>query len=397
MDIAIAGSGTAGLAVAALLARDSHKVTLFERFDEAQPVGSGLMLQPTGMAVLGALNRRDEALARGARIERLHGVADGRIVLDVRYASLRRPDGFGLAIHRADLFDLLHGAALAAGAAFRTGRSVTAAAAGSLHFEDGSREGPFDLVIDATGSRSPLAGEAATPLAYGALWTTVEGIDGLVPSDTLSQRYHRACQMAGLLPLGRGANGANRTALFWSLRADRYDATMAAGTTAWRAAWTELWPETAAFAEAVPAIETMTFARYAHRTRRAPVADRLVHIGDSWHSTSPQLGQGANQALLDAYALAVALRGNGPLQDRLDRAIASRRRHVGLYQAMSHWLTPVYQSDGRLVPLLRDWLVGPLSSIWPVPQVQARMVSGLVGRPLERLGLGGPCTTGTDV
>ena len=69
------------------------------------------------------------------------------------------------------------------------------------------------------------------------------------------------------------------------------------------------------------------------------------------------------------------------------RLIALRQRHVRLYQSMSRLLTPVYQSDGRVVPLLRDRLVGPLSSVWPVPHMQAAMVAGLVGAPLSRLGL----------
>lgn len=67
--------------------------------------------------------------------------------------------------------------------------------------------------------------------------------------------------------------------------------------------------------------------------------------------------------------------------------IGLRRRHVRLYRALSRLLTPVYQSDGRVVPWLRDWLVGSVSRMWPVPQIQAAMVSGLVGNPLKRLGL----------
>lgn len=46
LDIAIAGAGPAGLAAALYLKRAGHRVTIFERFDEPKPVGSGLILQP---------------------------------------------------------------------------------------------------------------------------------------------------------------------------------------------------------------------------------------------------------------------------------------------------------------------------------------------------------------
>lgn len=396
LNIAIAGSGTAGLAAAAMLARDGHRVTIFERFDAARPIGSGLMLQPTGMAVLSAMGLRDGAIARGARIERLHGLAAGRTVLDVRYDYLRRPDGFGTAIHRADLFHLLHGAAVGAGAEIETGREVTSCDERWLHFAHGPADGPFDVIVDATGCRSPLGRQPSIPLSYGALWTSIGAIPGLVPNDTLSQRYWRAHRMAGLLPLGRGGGTHDRIALFWSIRADRHDALIRAGIEEWRESWRALWPETGAYADAVPSLDTMSHAQYSHRTLAAPASGRVIHIGDSWHSTSPQLGQGANQALLDAFALARALRAHDDVDQALGAAIAARRLHVHLYQAMSRLLTPVYQSDGRMVPALRDWVVGPLSTLWPVPQIQAAMVAGLVGRPLDSLGLSGPCAAGAE-
>lgn len=75
LDVAIAGCGPAGLATALLLHRDGHRVTLFERFDAPRPVGSGLMIQPTGFAVLQQLGLTDALLDHGARVDRLHGQA----------------------------------------------------------------------------------------------------------------------------------------------------------------------------------------------------------------------------------------------------------------------------------------------------------------------------------
>src|ERR1700761_105367 len=101
-QIAILGCGPAGLAAALLLARDGHRVTLFERFDSPRPLGSGLMVQPVGLAVLGELGL-GHIRALGARIDRLIGHAEPskRTALSVRYEALGRRAGYGVGVHRA--------------------------------------------------------------------------------------------------------------------------------------------------------------------------------------------------------------------------------------------------------------------------------------------------------
>lgn len=381
-DIAVAGCGVAGLAAAILLHRDGHRVTLFERFEQPRPVGSGLMIQPTGLAVLDRLGLADATIAAGARVDRLFGEAGdtGRTVLDVRYAALGG-SRFGIGIHRARLFGVLHDAMTREGITVEAGRTVVAADDGQVSFADGSNAGRFDLIVDALGARSALTHEAGRSLAYGALWATVPWVPGF-DAHALQQRYRAASVMVGVLPVGNDA-----ATFFWSLRADRLDAWRATGLDAWKRDVAALWPATAPLLDAVIDAEQLTFAHYAHRTLRHPAAPRLIHIGDAWHSTSPQLGQGANMALLDAWALAHALRDAPAVDEGVARAVALRRRHVRVYQAMSALFTPVYQSDSRVLPALRDWLVGPLSKLWPATRIQAAMVSGLVGDPLRPLGL----------
>lgn len=51
LKIAVAGRGPGGLAAALLLRRDGRAISLFERFEQPRPPGSGLMIQPTGLAV----------------------------------------------------------------------------------------------------------------------------------------------------------------------------------------------------------------------------------------------------------------------------------------------------------------------------------------------------------
>lgn len=394
LRIGIAGCGIAGLASALVLARAGHRITLFERFVEPQPLGSGLMIQPTGLAVLRELGLADRIIDEGARIERLHGRVGKRVVLDVRYSALRRTTPvFGIGIHRASLFAALFDSVRDAGIVVETGSAVCdsrqTAEGRALILEGGAASAPFDLVVDALGTRSPLAPAAGRELPYGALWASLDWPDGGPFSlAMLEQRYCRASKMAGVLPIGRPP-GAERpqAAFFWSLRADRLAAWHEAGLDAWKREVFELWPASAILLDQIERPEQLTFARYAHRTLPAPVEPRLIHLGDAWHSASPQLGQGANMALLDAWALGRGLAGATSVCEALESTVGLRRRHVRIYQALTALFTPVYQSDSRVVPWLRDRLVGPLSRLWPATSIQAAMVGGLIGDPLRPLGL----------
>lgn len=389
LDIGIAGCGIGGLAAALLLARDGHRVALYERFDAPRPVGSGLIVQPTGLAVLDRLGLAKALVEAAAPIERLLGKAEpsGRVVLDVRYQWLRRPGTVGHGVHRAALFDILHRAVVTEGIEVLTGRTVAGVSAGRLRFADGETSDRHDLIVDALGAGSPLAGEPARVLAYGALWASLDWVDGFDTS-ALEQRYRAASVMSGLLPIGRApASPRRQAAFFWSLRGDRLDDWRARGLEAWKDEVRALWPASAPLLDQIDAPERLTFARYAHRTLHRPAGPGLIHIGDSWHSTSPQLGQGANMALLDAWALRQALRDEADLEAALRRAVALRRSHVRLYQALSALFTPAYQSDSRLLPWIRDRIVPPFGRLWPATRIQAEMVAGTFGGPLERLGL----------
>ena len=105
--IAVVGGGVAGCATAVLLRRQGHDVTLFEAVDDPRPIGAGLLLQPTGQAVLQRLGLLDDVLAHGATIDRLFGDnAVGRTVLNMSYRRFA-PGCFGLGIQRGTLFGLL--------------------------------------------------------------------------------------------------------------------------------------------------------------------------------------------------------------------------------------------------------------------------------------------------
>jgi 2-polyprenyl-6-methoxyphenol hydroxylase-like FAD-dependent oxidoreductase len=395
-EIAIAGAGPAGLAAALYLNRAGHRVTIFERFAEPKPVGSGLILQPTGLTVLADLGLLDEMLALGSRIERLHGTdaKSGRTVLDVRYDA-RRGRRFGLAVHRAALFGVLYRAVRRDKIAIETDVEIETLETGEqarLVCGNGRRLGPFDLVVDASGARSRLRqglGDPAAPrpLAYGAFWASLAWRDGF-DERALLQRYDKASVMVGVLPIGRPEPGAENTAaFFWSLKPADAEQVRAEGIEAWKAKVLSAWPQCAAFTSQIDSFEQLSLARYAHHTMTLPAGRRLAVIGDAAHSTSPQLGQGANMALLDAAALGYALKRAKGIDDALGAYARARRWHVRVFQALSLSLTPFYQSDSVILPLIRDRLVAGLAKVPPGPQFLAAMVAGTVIDPFRRIGL----------
>lgn len=388
MEIAVAGAGIGGLAVATALCRAGHGVVVYDQFDRPAPVGSGLVIQPVGLDVLASLGALEAAMGWGNRIHRMFGqeARGGRPVLDVAYDAPGDPR-FGLAIHRAALFQALHDVALAQGVEIVPGRRVTGREGRSLIFETG-REGPFDMIVDATGAGSPLSPMRARRLRYGALWATVHWPDRtLLPRNELRQVYRRADRMVGVLPVGLipGEEGV-RASIFWSLPEDSHEAWVHRGIETWRSEAVALWPAFAPFAEQVTETGEMTVARYGHGTLTRPYGDGVVYIGDAAHRASPQLGQGANMALLDAWALARAVeRAQGDPALAARRYAQARRWHVRGYQMMSRLFTPQYQSDSRWLPVLRNRVLYPVSQVPPVPRVLSRLVCGDLLPPLGGL------------
>jgi 2-polyprenyl-6-methoxyphenol hydroxylase-like FAD-dependent oxidoreductase len=396
--IAICGAGPAGLAMALMLRRDGHDVDLIERFDQPAPVGSGLILQPTGLSVLDRLGLYDRIMALGHRIDRLWGtnVRTGRAVLDVRYDA--GPNGrFGLAVQRAALFATLHDAVVAAGIPILSGRQVVSVrdvqTQPVLTLADGSEMGPYDLVIDATGARSQLmtqlcSGDRSVELAYGAFWATLDAAAIDYQRGALEQRYDKASVMIGVLPVGRLApDGRDKIAFFWSQKICEADAVMAAGLDAWRARLVGYWPQASDMLDEITGWEQLTLARYQHRTLQRPAVGRVVFIGDAAHCTSPQLGQGANMALLDVAALALALSDTRSIDEAVEAYCRARRYHVRLFQLLSRMFTPFYQGDSQALAFIRDQVVSTLAKIPPAPRLLASIVSGTLLDPFSSSGI----------
>ncbi len=391
MNIAIVGYGSAGQALAIALARDGHRLQVFEQVPHPGPVGAGFLLQPTGLAALWSLGLLPAALGVGAPVHRLHGEnAAGRTVMDMRYADLE-PRLLGLGMQRGALFELLR-AALPPAVELHAGRRITSVDvdAGYLRDVDGKAAGPFDLIVAADGAASALRASLPTlqldrPYPWGAVWCLLPLRDWQWPTQ-LRQRYRAARQMLGMLPVGvRPGDSAPKLSFFWSVPAAGFESWLAQPLAQWHAQLLELWP---AIEPHLPDLQDTTrLARASYRDvilQRRWHHGRLLAIGDAAHAMSPQLGQGVNMALLDALALRDALRMPGPLDAVLNAYAAQRRQHIQAYQFWSRWLTPLFQSDLDLVAQVRDVFFHPLSRL-PGSRAQALRIltgtrSGWLGR-----------------
>jgi len=436
-SIAIVGCGPTGMASAILLHDYGFSVTVIEQFQDPGPVGSGLMLQPPGLRVLEKMGLRAKAEELGQRIDGMLGrlSSNGKKVLDIRYNALTS-SLYGVAIHRASLFDILYEALLTREIPIKTGVSVSDIRFDSHDMPDGDKldvfvtddngdilAGPFDLVIDASGSQSKLIPHAKVPanvkpLEYGALWATVKLENNTFNRHLLEQRYVAASVMAGVLPCGRLSPRAksvqtsdslseNLATFFWSIKASDVEKIKNEGLDAWKNDVLKVWPQTAELLEQITCWDQLIHAKYSHHTLKYPYGSKIIFVGDCAHATSPQLGQGANMGLLDAVAVADALcetflsdskkAVNRNLADDNSNEISlllkqaaesyakKRRVHVKFYQMCCYLLTPFYQSDSWVLPALRDIFFEPVSRIPYMSKIVTALGSGLMLWPFKKL------------
>jgi 2-polyprenyl-6-methoxyphenol hydroxylase-like FAD-dependent oxidoreductase len=372
LDIAIAGAGFAGLATAAMLARGGHRVTVFEKFATPESVGAGILVQPSGLAAMRVLGIEQEVLRRGDRVDHLLGVTPNkRPVVNVKYRDWQ-PGSFGLGLHRGVLFDALWQLAHERGVKVMTNHEVRDLAV---------LEAAHDLVVVADGSRSSLrcqTGLACVDRVYpwGAVWAVLDDPQRKHGS-TLWQWYRGAHQMLGIMPTGLApGRDVPVVSLFWSLHAGRHAAWREAGLDSFKREVLALHPGCGELLEQITSLDQLTWARYHDVVMPAYHTERCVVVGDAAHATSPQLGQGTNLALLDAVVLADSLAQASSVPQALERYTLQRRRHLHFYGQASRWLTPLFQSDLRVLPWLRDTFMNIASSL-PVAGSLTRQV--LVG------------------
>ena len=403
--IGIIGAGLGGLTAGALLSRRGHAVTVFERAREVRPVGAGLLLQPTGMGVLDRLGVGDRVRALGASVDRLHGTSTtGRCVMDLRYGDLRdgrlaRTEGIG--VHRAMLHRVLLDAAAASGSELITGADVVSVTQDGLRARVGlARDGSggrddverrdFDLVVIADGARSAMrsaGGRVRRDRRYGwgALWFVAHNPPASLVR-TLRQVYDGTPTMLGFLPSGRiDQHGSETVSMFWSVRERAWRDGFEFAFAAWQHRVSALLPEASPVFDQIRSAEDLIYAPYFDVDVRQS-RGRVAVIGDAAHAMSPQLGQGANLAMLDATDLADAIDEmcasgeRDSIPDAVMRASRRGRVRTAYYRAATRGLNPWFQSDRPAISpsmgMVRDLAMGPACRFPPTRAWMLRTLTG---------------------
>lgn len=345
-SVAVVGGGVGGLAAAVGFVRDGWRVTVHERAAAAAADGTALGIWPAAVRALERVGLGDALRERSTR-------ESG--------GTLRRPDGTVLAridtgrrggdpvhlVARPDLVGLLTDA-LPPGV-LRRGSPVTDVAA--------LRAG-HDLVVGADGIRSAaraaLLGTADRDARLRPTGTVAFRGVAAVRVDAGSETWGRAARF-GVLPHGAGRERAN-----WYATLPLADVRAAGDDLALLARRFGHWHDP------VPRVLDRIAADGHLRHELADLHPRLPRytdgrslalVGDAAHAMTPDLGQGACQALLDGVVLADSLRGRD-VPDGLAVYDRSRRRPT---QRMVTLARVVHRTaQARRATRLRDSLIRAL-------------------------------------
>ena len=356
----VVGGGIGGLTAALALGRGGVEVAVFERAPELREIGAGISLWANATRALKGLGVYEEVRAAGAaEIGGELRTWRGEMLTRIPAEDLRARFGeANLAVHRADLqgalFSSLPPGTVRLGAEFtgfeQEGEGVVA------RFADG-REERGDLLVGADGIhssvRAHLFGQSEPRYAGYTAWRGIAGAgNGSLPEGVGLNLWGRGSEF-GLVGIGRG-----RFYWFATKNAPEGEAESAAGRKRevldLLAGWYE--PSSAAV-EATAEPEILRNDIYDREPIRRWGVGRVTLLGDAAHPMTPNLGQGACQAVEDAVVLARCLGGGGDDISGSLRLYEERRaRRTTTVVRRSRLVGRVIQLENPLLCRLRDAL-----------------------------------------
>lgn len=308
-SVLIIGGGIAGLCTAIALRPHGFDVQVYEQAETIRAVGAGLTLWPNAMNVLAQLGLAEQVLQAGSEIGTAAFKDDrGRTLTTTALHDLRATLGQpAVAIHRADLHRILHSAlppeTVHLNHTFerlaQDEQGVTA------HFTNGqTARGAWLIGADGIWSRvrgQMLATVRPRYAGYVAWRGVVEGVHDLVQGVT-SEAWGQG-QRFGIVPL-------NEHQVYWFATANepktksqsRQEAEEEKAQLIHRfQGWYE---PVAALIEATPAAAILRNPIFDLKPFSPWSRGRVTLVGDAAHATTPNMGQGACQAMESAWVFA---------------------------------------------------------------------------------------------
>lgn len=357
MRVLVIGGGIGGLATARALLLVGLDAVVFERAAELRAVGAGLSLFRNALAALDALGLGDRVRQAGAELTRLETRSvRGDVLARVTAASFGWDDPvIGIGIHRADLAGLL--ADSLDGVEVCTGAELVdfheEAGGVVARFADG-REERGDLLIGADGLhsrvRAKLHGDVPPRYAGYLAWRgVVTYTDSRFPAGH-AWEVHGQGSRFGLVHI-------DDARVYWFATANR----PAGSTDAPMGRKAELLARFGDWFGPIPAVIAATPDDAILRNDvfdRDPLPvwgrGRVTLLGDAAHPMTPDIGQGACQALEDAVVLAAALTEHQPVEAALRAYEAAREARTTPMVRLARRLGRVAQWQHPLAYRLRE-------------------------------------------
>ena len=340
MDILIIGAGLGGLAAAAVLQQQGHRVRVVEQAAQLGEVGAGIQMSANAMKVLDRIGLRAELepfAVRPLAFEfRRFDSGDMLHRLPLGHAHEQRHGAPYFQLHRADLHRALQRAVLGhdpqAITLNRRAVSVTEAAdAVSVTLDDGQVL-QTELLVGADGIKSVVRrhvlGDDRPQFTGQVAWRCLVPTAAIPPAlrtDLVSTIWCGPHNHAVTYYLRAGSvlNFVGCVERPWeALEEESWTA---------RRPWAELDADYAGWHPMVRAVvehcDREQCFRWALNNREPSLrwsGARITLLGDAVHATLPYMAQGAAMAIEDAAVLGRALGLDGPLADRLKRYEAHR-------------------------------------------------------------------------